>query len=319
MSAHRLDTILSELADGRWHRLPDPAGVQRALEEVELQVEIDSAGRGRLPEAIELLDAGLIRSYLDAATATRTTQIDVHTTIDSTNSELLRHDPPAPGEARVCLAEFQRAGRGRRGRSWIAPCGHALCLSVAWHFKRLPRHLSAASLAVGVGIAQALRQFGVAGVQLKWPNDLVCAGRKLGGILIDAHGAADDLCLVVGVGLNLRVAPGQQQRIGELNGVTAAGLACLDAALAHERNRLAAALVREIVTVLEQFGDAGLTPWAEQWRELDMLSGEVVEVSGPEHTFTGRALGIDEAGALLVQHGDTVRRVLAGEVSVRAQ
>lgn len=319
MSGASLDPLLSRLADGQWHLIDEPLRAQDVLATVGLQLEIDSAGRSRLAEPLELLQSELIRGHLDAAMLSLVERIDVHTTIDSTNSELQRSRPPRPGRARVCLAEFQSSGRGRRGRRWVAPFGHALCLSVAWHFPSLPRHLSATSLAVGVGVAQALRAFGIGTVELKWPNDLVCEGHKLGGLLIDAQGDGADTCVIVGLGLNLHIAPAQQQCIGALNGVAATGIATFDAALARKRNELAGVLVREIVLVLEKFGEAGLAPWSAQWRELDVLSGKIVEVSGVEHAFTGRALGIDESGALLVEQGERVRRVLAGEVSVRPQ
>ena len=106
--------------------------------------------------------------------------------------------------AAVVLAEHQTGGRGRRGRAWIAPPGGAICLSLAWQYPDLPADLSALSLVVGVAAVNALASLGVAGVRLKWPNDLVTADGKLGGILIEMRAeAGGPVHLVVGLGSNV--------------------------------------------------------------------------------------------------------------------
>lgn len=319
MTATGLNRLMLRLADGDWHRVDDPLAARDQLADVGIQLETDSDGRSRLADPVHLLDAKRITGHLDAVARDCISRLDVHSIIDSTNSELQRQPPPPPGNAHVCLAEFQNAGRGRRGRAWVAPFGHALCLSVAWHFGQPPRHLSALSLAVGVSAVRALRDFGVDSVMLKWPNDLYFDGRKLGGVLIDAQGSIDDMCVVAGVGLNLKLGPDQQRQIAGLKGAEPAALASISGALERQRNQLAAALTSHVITMLTQFGSDGLAPWADEWREADMLRGRVVEVNGPDRSYSGRALGVDESGALLVQQGEHLRRVVAAEVSVRPQ
>lgn len=319
MSTQRMAALVRELADGQWHELDDPAAARETLASIDVLLEIDSAGRARIDTPLELLEEGRIRSYLGDETAAAVARLDVRMTIDSTNDALQRAAPPRPGKAHACLAEFQQAGRGRRGRQWLAPFGQSLCASVAWRFDEAPRHLGALSLAIGVGVADTLRDAGVDGVELKWPNDLLWNGRKLGGLLIDAHGNAGDFSVVVGLGLNVRLDELQRSRIDELSGLAPVSLACMGAALATQRNRLAALVIAAIVEVLSRFGAAGLGPWAGRWRELDTLAGRVVEVHAATGSFAGRALGVDESGALLVEHDERVSRVLAADVSVRAQ
>ena len=112
--------------------------------------------------------------------------------------------PPAVGMWRGALAEYQTGGRGRRGRRWVSPFGTGLCLSISWCFASAPRDLPALSLAAGVGVTRALAAAGAAGITLKWPNDIMLTGRKLGGILVDVDGDSHGpLRAVVGVGLNL--------------------------------------------------------------------------------------------------------------------
>lgn len=317
MTTQRIATLVRTLADGQWHQLDDAAAARETLAAIDLPLEIDSRGRARLDTPLDLLDAQRIRALLAEPVAGAVDRIDVHMTIDSTNDALRRQPPPQPGKADVCLAEFQQAGRGRRGRRWIAALGQALCLSVAWRYRAAPRQLGALGLAVGVGVAEALRGAGVEGVAVKWPNDLLCGDRKLGGLLIDAHGAGGDVSAVVGCGLNVQLDPMQRARLDGRDALTPTSLACIGAALATDRNTLAALVISSTVAVLERFGNEGLAPWAGRWQELDTLTGRVVEVRAPGGAFAGRALGVDEDGALLVDHDDRVTRVLAADVSVR--
>lgn len=110
---------------------------------------------------------------------------------------------PLPSGA-VCLAESQRAGRGRRGRDWLSPCARNLYLSMLWRFPHGPETLGGLALAVGLAVRAALEDAGVPGVTLKWPNDALYRGSKLAGALIELSGEAGGAsCVVVGVGINV--------------------------------------------------------------------------------------------------------------------
>src|SRR5690606_2962838 len=97
---------------------------------------------------------------------------------DSTNRHLLEAQAPPAGELHASLAEFQTAGRGRRGRRWVTPLGAGLCLSASWQFADTPRDLPALALAVGVVARRAVARVAGIDVALKWPNDLVLDERK---------------------------------------------------------------------------------------------------------------------------------------------
>jgi BirA family biotin operon repressor/biotin-[acetyl-CoA-carboxylase] ligase len=171
-------------------------------------------------------------------------------------------------------------------------------------------------LAAGVAVLRALACLGVAGLALKWPNDIVHAGRKLGGVLVDLRGeAAGPAYVVVGIGINLRLPPATQAAIAA-GGLEATDLASLGNAIA--RNTLAAALVAELALMLEEFGARGMAAFADEWRDADALAGRRVRVLQDGRDLEGMARGVDADGALLVDAPDGRRRVLSGEVSVRS-
>src|SRR6185436_7737129 len=130
---------------------------------------------------------------------------------------LVSRPNPPPGSVDVQLAEFQTAGRGRRGRSWFAPPGGSVCLSLSWSFPEMPRDAGALGLAIGVCVLRALESLGVPNAQLKWPNDVLVADRKLGGILIELRAeSAGPAHAVVGIGLNVAIGAALIEKIGTL-------------------------------------------------------------------------------------------------------
>ncbi len=323
--AHAPPPLLAALAHGRavsGSELAARLGISRAaiwkqierLREFGLEVEAQ-AGRGyRLAAPIEWLDAPRIRAALSPAEAARLSDLALHWQLDSTSSELQRR---AAGDARdglACLAEWQDAGRGRRGRVWRTPLGGGLALSLLKRFDDGMAALGGLSLVAGVAAVRALHDCGVEGVGLKWPNDLVARERKLGGILVELGGDATGPChAVIGIGLNLR-----------LDARTAAAidqpwidLATLTGAAPPSRNRLAARLIAQLGAALEQFAADGFDAFVDDYRGLDLLRGRAVRVLRAGAVEDGVALGIDARGALRVAFADGERRVDGGEVSVR--
>ncbi len=262
--------ILRLLADGELHSGEDLAqrlAISRAAVWKQLKllgewgIELQATpGRGyRLHEPLDLLDADVIRAALPQWAAGRLRNLEIHEELPSTSDHLLPITDLPAGRFDVCLAEYQSAGRGRRGRRWLAPYASGLCLSVNWGFGDAPAALAALSLAIGVAILRGLRHLGIHGLALKWPNDILHGRCKLGGILIDMRGEiAGPAYVVVGAGINVGLPQAlRAQLLAE--GIEAAGLAeLLDAP--PGRNTLAAELVNEIALALEEFGARGLAP-----------------------------------------------------------
>lgn len=320
--------LLRLLADGALHSGEDLAerlAISRAAVWKQLRLLEDwgldlqaTPGRGyRLAEPLDLLDAAAIRNALPQWSAGRLRNLELHEELASTSDRLLAITDLPAGRFDACLTEFQSAGRGRRGRRWLAPFASGLCLSVNWNFRDVPAAPGALSLAIGVAILRALRGQKIHGLALKWPNDIVHGRRKLGGILIDMRGeAAGPAYVVVGCGINVRLPPGLRDKL-QAEGVEAAGLAEL-VDLAPGRNALAAAIINETALALEEFGLCGLPAFMDEWRDADDLIDQPVRVEQGTGAIEGLARGIDADGALLVDVGGDRRRILSGEVSVRA-
>jgi BirA family biotin operon repressor/biotin-[acetyl-CoA-carboxylase] ligase len=236
--------------------------------------------------------------------------------VDSTNSRLMAALPPPAGLADAVLSELQHAGRGRRGRSWIAPFGAGITLSMAWTSAESAGTLSALSLAVGVAISRALSRAGAAGVRLKWPNDIWFRDRKIGGVLIEIKAEAGGPAhVVIGVGINVLLTAAARREI-EAGGARVAAVADACAATVS-RNLVAGAILDELLSMLGRFERDGFGAFREAWTALDALSGRAVRVLSGGSAISGTARGVDSDGALLLETPDGVRRFVSGEASLR--
>jgi len=229
----------------------------------------------------------------------------------STNTLLKQMALSGAPAGSLCLCETQTAGKGRLGRSWHSPAGQGLWLSVLLRPRIQPEQAPLVTLCAALAMAQAVNEATGLDARIKWPNDLVLYGKKLCGILLEIGFRADGIdYIIVGTGLNV-------------------GKSAYPAELAHQatsiqdhmapppRREILArylAALEDIVTRLENDGFSAL---AEDYRARSCTLGSVVKVSGSV-AFTGVAEAIDATGALLVRDetGD-LRRVLAGDVSVR--
>lgn len=235
--------------------------------------------------------------------------VEVCAACASTNSVLLDR---TGRDTRVLFALEQTAGRGRRGRAWTARPGDSLTFSLRHTFALRADALSGLSLAVGVALADALCARGVTDIALKWPNDLMRADRKLGGVLIELSSPpAGDTTAVIGIGLNLAPPPA-----GDYAHAPAALFP--DAPGREVWLDVGAALADALARMLPQFAAHGFAPFAERWNHYNLHAGRAVTVSGDGAQLSGRCLGADHDGALRLDCDGRVERVLAGDVSLRA-
>lgn len=322
-----VERVFRALADGHFHsgeELAQRLGVSRsavwkAAKALRTLGSTVHAVRNRgycLSAAGEPLDAARIREALSRALRVRLRHMEVAWTVTSTNTVLLERGPPPQGESDVALAEFQSAGRGRRGRAWFAPPGGAVCLSMSWTFAQVPRDVGSLSLAIGVCVLRALGHLGIADLQLKWPNDVLRGDAKLGGILIELRAeAAGPACVVIGIGLNVALGAALAAQI------SATGTAAADLTQAGvprpARNAIAAQVIESCIAGLLDFERDGLRTFMDEWRHADALRGRTITVSNGDERTRGLARGIDVTGALLVEAPQGVRKFVAGEVSVR--
>lgn len=220
------------------------------------------------------------------------------------------------GDRNPCLlvAERQTAGRGRRGRAWASPLAAHVYLSLARRFDGGIAGLQGLGLAVGVAACEALQALGYPQVGLKWPNDLLAEGRKLGGILVEVGGeAAGPLRVVVGLGLNVQMPASAARGIDQ----PWTDLAALSSR-PPDRPAVAAALLAALVLALARFERAGLAPFLERWPRHDQLAGRAVRLEEGGRVHEGIAAGVAADGALRLRLADGERCFHAGEASLRA-
>jgi BirA family biotin operon repressor/biotin-[acetyl-CoA-carboxylase] ligase len=216
-----------------------------------------------------------------------------HRVTDSTNERAKQLAAQGAPHGTLVTADEQTAGRGRQGRSWVAPPGRALLMSVVLHVdERTPL----APLAAAVALCHA---FPVAD-GIKWPNDVWVGGRKVAGILIE--GRPQDGWAVLGIGLNVAT---ERDEFPEDLRDTATSLLAVGADVTSPREAL-----EVLVPVLGAWLEAPADTVLNEWRERDALRGERVAWNGGE----GTAVGVDEEGSLLVDTDDGVQALHSGEV-----
>ncbi len=315
-----LRALLQRLGDGRFHSGAALAAqfsitrsaVWQAIESLRaLNIDVHAVkGRGyRLAAPLELLDAQQIQAAVPALIE----QVQVELEIDSTSSELLRQASAGAVAARVCLAEQQTAGRGRRGRAWASPFAASLYLSMLWPSPLPSARLSGMSLVTGLAILRVLYAHGVTEVGLKWPNDILWRGRKLVGILLEFAGEANGPCQVVcGIGININMPASSDISQPWVDLQTILG------GTIPSRNQLASDLVNELVLYYQRFERDGLLGFLDEWQRYDLCFGREIRVLQGAQALRGVASGIDAQGALLLELPDGRFQALhSGEVSVR--
>ena len=317
--------LLRLLADGSFHsgaQLCEQLGVSRTTvwnQVREMQaygVEINSVrGRGyHITGGMDLLDEEHLRVQLDGlGVLEQLDLLDLSVISESTNLSAQRAS--STGHQRsLFVAEYQSGGRGRRGRAWASPLGANLYLSLSWPFSGGVASLEGLSLAVGVALSRALSALHVEGVELKWPNDLLLGGRKLGGVLIEVGGdLSGDCSAVIGVGLNVAMPESAQSQIdqpwSDLKGRLPKGLT---------RSDLLAVITKYLVEMLQQFGQSGFAGLQQEWEAAHAFQNRPVKLILGDSRIDGLCLGVDRTGALRLQTAEGEQLFQGGEISMRA-
>ena len=328
MSLEALDkALLHRLTDGRFHSgtaLAGELGLSRAavwnhirtLEGLGLEITAVPGKGYRLLSPVELLMEDAIRAALNPEAARLLGGLDLHECLDSTNSHLMRKLAVGAPTGLVCLAESQQAGRGRIGRTWVSPFGANIYLSLLWRFED-PAQVAGLSLAVGVSLLRALNTLGIAGLSLKWPNDILWNGTKLGGILIEVAGESHGRCgVVIGLGLNRHIPGSAAAAIDQ----TWSDLSQVCGGAPPPRNRLAAAVLNELLPLLCDYPSAGLSAYLPEWRQAHAMAGCSATISIGGQCIEGHVVDVTDEGLLLFEDAAGRRRRFAsGELQLRAR
>jgi BirA family biotin operon repressor/biotin-[acetyl-CoA-carboxylase] ligase len=308
------DQLIEILADGRFHsgeQLGERLSISRTAVWKQLR-KLESMGLGlekrhgvgyRIAEGTELLAIETIERGFVASTRRAIKHIELFASIDSTNSYARERATEKSCGGLLVLAEQQTAGRGRRGKTWVSPFASHLAISLVWDFEHGARALEGLSLAVGVAVRRALRAQGVDEVELKWPNDIYSSGKKMAGILLEMIGDPTGNCsVVVGVGINYRLCDRNAQSIDQpWTDVASESVFC------PSRNPL-----------LRGFAEHGFTPYRQEWQGADAYYGRLCTLSTLRESTTGKVVGVDDRGALLLELSDGRQQTfIGGELSLR--
>ena len=258
---------------------------------------IETAQGHRLVPQLPLLNS------LQISTALSPYSVHYQPVISSTNEWVLQNIPNL-NKGDLCLAEYQMAGRGRRGRQWLSPFAGQMIFSFYWTFDP-KKSIEGLSLVIGLAIAEVLN------VQVKWPNDILFDGRKLGGILVEIANHKNGLLnLVIGVGINVSLPT--QTEISQ----PYVQLSEMDPDI--DRQTLFPTLIQHLYVRLERFEKEGINAEFQQaWQNHNAFFNSEVNVITERRVISGIEQGIDERGYLRVQCGAELKMFNGGEVSLR--
>ena len=243
----------------------------------------------------------------------------------STNEDLMsRWRGGALWEPIARVAAKQSAGRGRMGRSWVSHTNQALTFSVAYPFKKPIAELSGLSLACGLGVIKGISQateisenvLKKLGLGLKWPNDIFLGETKLGGMLIEGGqiNATQPTWLVIGIGINLTTDPTIEQDIGR----SMASISQITNSSKIDADVLWLSIIKELGTILEAFEKSSFKVFQNRWNEWDIFKNQACQISQQDKIFIeGIERGVDDAGYLLIETTNGIKRVISGDVSLR--
>jgi BirA family biotin operon repressor/biotin-[acetyl-CoA-carboxylase] ligase len=312
-------TLLKLLKDGRFHSgqaLGAALGVSRSAVwkqlqhlEAELGLSIHKVrGRGyQLAAPLTLLDPAVIGQLAPSCDW----PVLVFDSIDSTNAEALRAIDRGQAAPFLVLAERQTAGRGRRGRKWASPFAENIYYSLVLRIDGGMRQLEGLSLVVGLAVMQALRELGVSGVGLKWPNDVLVGQKKIAGILLELVGDPADVChVVLGVGINVNM-----QMTDEVDQQWTSMR--LESGRVFDRNHLVAELGTMLQRYLARHQAGGFSTVHAEWEQNHLWQGHAVSLIAGVNQIDGEVLGIDTQGALRLRVAGVEKIFSGGELSLR--
>ena len=230
--------------------------------------------------------------------------------VDSTNRRARQLAAEGAPHGTLVIADEQTAGRGRRGRGWISPAGEGVFMSLILRPQSHPSEVARLSMQTALAVALSIAQTTGLDARIKWPNDIVCGGRKVCGMLLEMN--ADEQAVhdvVAGIGINVH----QTQFAPEI-AQTASSLDLLSG-----QRVCRAALVRAFLEAFERTEAlAAQGALMDAYRARSATLGQRVQVIAPAGSFTGTALEVTDSGSLIVEDEEGQRReVLAADVSVR--
>jgi len=305
------------------------SAVSDALKEAS-QLGIDVTSRTRIGYRLETPLDFLDVDGTDGVSAALRSDVNrihlsIFDTVDSTNSALLQQAQLGAASGTCIAAELQTAGRGRRGRLWQSALGASLTFSLLWRCDKGASTLGGLSLVIGLAVADALHELGVAAT-LKWPNDILVAGKKIGGILIETQGdMLGPTVVVIGIGLNVALSEKLKASIDQPVTDIASAVKAQHSNVKHQekymmsRSVLLGTVLRHILGLIAPFNETGFAPLRARWRKLHAYESMLVDVTSAAGQYAATIVDVADDGALIIDRGHGKTRISAGEISVRVR
>jgi len=278
----------------------------------------------------EPLNEALIRRYLNDEILDCLDKLQVYDQVASTNDEVLNDRPQKRGQFNVCIANQQTAGRGRNGKVWQSPPDANIYISIGVALdSNLVKKLNGVSLACGVALSRLLESLDVK-VGLKWPNDILVENKKLAGILVETRIQSDQIYIVVGVGLNVKM-PEQYANDIDQPQIDQKWIdqPCIDQpwidlsqlltdnASLQNRNQLAAALIMSLIRCLKQFTASGFDSFVNDWQRFDILTGRKVIIKSDSGEVDAKVLGFNRDYSLRAEVNQQEKIFYAADIKLR--
>ncbi len=317
-----LKSTLNLLSDGKFHSekeishflgLPGciiPDTLQQLLDPSIPLEKLEDKGY-RIPGGLELLHEKLIFNELGHANSLLK-QLEILSEVNSTSTYLL--EKKATSKTIAVFAEQQTAGRGQFNRPWSSPgFGKNIALSILYHLPDKPNQLNGLSLVMGIAVVQALQEYGLKEIKLKWPNDILHHAKKLAGVLIEIKSSAKPgfSSIVIGIGLNLYNPTTNphaiNQAVTDIHSIQK---------LPPQRNRLAGLLLKNCLVALSEFQSKGFSAFIESWDQLDNLKDKFIRIETPKELQEGIARGVNSLGQLCIEIDGEQRCFNSGEVRI---
>ena len=231
----------------------------------------------------------------------------------STNEEAKKIAREGAEEGTIVVAEEQITGHGRLARGFYSPFAKGIWFSLILRPKFFPMEASKCTLLAAVGVCRGIRRMGLADAGIKWPNDILVHGKKLVGILTLMSASMEKIdYIIMGIGINTGIKKNEFPEDFR-EGATS----FLNEGINVSRKDLLAAILGELEKEYSIAQDEGFDKVLDDWRALSITLGQEVRIIFGDDSYTGKAVDIDRDGCLLVNTGSEVKRVIAGDVSIR--
>ncbi len=262
---------------------------------------------------VDFLNEELIKKKIDQIEDSENIKLSVEQIIETTSRYFSQKDIEK-FEYSVFFADFQTQGRGRGSNQWLSPYGSGICFSVIGTLSSKSSPLGL-SIYCGIAIARALRDLGYAGVSLKWPNDLLHGGKKLGGILVELTSQSQDYySLNIGVGINYDF--GSDLNSMDHNLFPPTDLLKINHDLTVCRSEMSGILARTVIESLKKFNQRSIQSAFKFWPEYDALFEKEVKIIEENDILEGKNIGIDHTGALLLDDNGVIKKVYNGHLVI---